>query len=116
MQHLLFVYGTLRKGESHQAFLESAEFLGSHETAPEYALYDLSGHPAVVEGHSSIQGEVYLLDDETLARIDKLEDVPVEYRREQKIDTPFGRAWIYLYQDTSQLDVLLSSGDWCQRV
>ncbi len=115
MQHLLFVYGTLRKGESNHTFLEHADFLGSYETAPEYSLYDLGGHPAVIEGHSTIQGEIYLLDDKTLAEIDKLEDVPVEYRREQ-IDTPFGKAWIYLYQDSSQLDVILSSGDWCQRV
>tara|TARA_Y100001956_G_scaffold45192_1_gene43991 strand:+ start:8185 stop:8532 length:348 start_codon:yes stop_codon:yes gene_type:complete len=115
MQHLLFVYGTLRKGESNQGFLEAAEFLGCHETPPEYALYDLGAYPAVTEGHSSITGEVYLIDDETLARVDELEDVPVEYRREQ-IETPFGRAWIYLYQDTSQLDSLLASGDWCQRV
>ena len=115
MQHLLFVYGTLRQGGSNQAFLEKSEFLGQHETLPEYALYDLGAYPAVIAGHHRIVGEVYLIDDETLARIDKLEDVPIEYRREQ-IETPFGLAWIYLYQDTSQLDVLLSSGDWCQRV
>ncbi|MDA0128899.1 gamma-glutamylcyclotransferase [Vibrio sp. MarTm2] len=115
MQHLLFVYGTLRKGQSNQSFLDSAEFLGQHETLPEYALYDLGAYPAVTAGHRSIVGEVYLIDDDTLAKIDELEDVPVEYRREQ-IDTPFGRAWIYLYQDTSQLDSLLASGDWCQRI
>jgi len=50
-----------------------------------------------------------------LAELDKLEDVPVEYRREL-IPTPFGEAWIYLYQDASQLDVMIASGDWCQRV
>ncbi len=115
MQHLLFVYGTLRKGESNQEFLIHSEFLGRHETLPQYSLYDLGTHPAVIEGHSSIQGEVYLIDDETLARIDVLEDVPVEYRRE-RIETPFGEAWFYMYQDSSQLDVLVSSGDWCQRV
>lgn len=115
MQHLLFVYGTLRKGESNQGFLSASEFLGRHETLPEYALYDLGPYPAVTQGHSSIVGEVYLIDDATLARIDQLEDVPVEYRREQ-IETPFGQAWIYLYQDTSKLDVLLSSGDWFQKV
>lgn len=115
MQHLLFVYGTLRKGESNQGFLESAQFLGRHETLPKYALYDLGAYPAVIEGHSSITGEVYLIDDDTLARVDALEEVPIEYRREQ-IETPFGLAWIYLYQDASQLDSLLASGDWCQRV
>ena len=32
---------------------------------------------------------VYLIDDHTLQALDKLEDVPVEYRRET-IETPFG--------------------------
>ncbi len=32
MQHLIFVYGTLRKGEGNHHFLNSAEFLGHHET------------------------------------------------------------------------------------
>lgn len=115
MQHLLFVYGTLRSGECNHHLLETSQLLGSHETLPEYTLYDLGAYPAVIEGHSAIQGEVYLIDDATLAEVDKLENVPVEYRREQ-IDTPFGTAWIYLYQDVSQLSEMISSGDWCQKV
>ncbi|RJX70657.1 gamma-glutamylcyclotransferase [Vibrio sinensis] len=116
MQHLVFVYGTLRKGESnHHHLSEQAQFLGHHETLPEFALYDLGAYPAVISGHHSISGEVYLIDSHNLQVLDKLEDVPVEYRREQ-IETPFGLAWIYLYQDTSQLETLISSGDWCQKI
>ncbi|GAK84724.1 UPF0131 protein YtfP [Vibrio ponticus] len=56
-----------------------------------------------------------MLDESILAKLDHLEDVPVEYRRES-IDTPFGKAWIYLYQDASELDVMILSGDWSRRV
>ncbi|WP_162063505.1 gamma-glutamylcyclotransferase [Vibrio taketomensis] len=115
MQHLVFVYGTLRQGESNHSFLSQAQFLGQHETPPEYALYDLGAYPAVVTGHQVIIGEVYLIDQGILKSLDELEDVPIEYRREL-IETPYGQAWIYLYQDASQLDVLISSGNWCQRV
>ncbi|EGU36139.1 hypothetical protein VII00023_13232 [Vibrio ichthyoenteri ATCC 700023] len=115
MQHLVFVYGTLRENESNHHFLRHGQLLGRHETLPEYALYDLGTYPAVVEGHQVIFGEVYLVDDATLQALDQLEDVPVEYRREL-IATPFGEAWIYLYQDASQLDIVIASGDWCQRV
>ncbi|MDN3608318.1 gamma-glutamylcyclotransferase family protein [Vibrio ostreicida] len=115
MQHLLFVYGTLRQGEIHHDYLAGTQCLGHFETPPHFSLYELGSYPAVVEGHSSILGEVYLIDDETLSLIDKLEDVPVEYRREQ-IETSFGIAWIYLYQDSSQLETMIASGDWCQRV
>ncbi|ACY49855.1 Gamma-glutamylcyclotransferase family protein YtfP [Vibrio alginolyticus] len=115
MQHLVFVYGTLRKGECNHHFLSSAQFLGQHETDAQFALYDLGPYPALSVGQRSIQGEVYLIDDETLSELDKLEDVPVEYRRES-IVTPFGQAWIYLYQDTEQLTEEIASGDWCQKV
>lgn len=115
MQHLVFVYGTLRQGESNHHFLEASQCLGSYETQPEFALYDLGDYPALIEGHQSIQGEVYLIDAKTLQRLDILEDVPVEYRRET-ISTPFGDAWIYLYQDSSRLNEQIESGDWCQRI
>ncbi|GAA5645720.1 MULTISPECIES: gamma-glutamylcyclotransferase family protein [Vibrio] len=115
MQHLVFVYGTLRQGQRHHDFLADSQLLGSHETLPEFALYDLGSYPALINGHQSIQGEVYLIDDATLQRLDILEDVPVEYRRET-LTTPFGEAWIYLYQGSGQLDELVDSGDWCQRV
>ncbi|MCV5331688.1 gamma-glutamylcyclotransferase, partial [Escherichia coli] len=102
MQHLIFVYGTLRKGEYNHHYLSSAQFLGLHETDAQFSLYDVGSYPALSEGQRSIQGEVYLIDDDTLVALDKLEDVPVEYCRES-IATPFGQAWIYLYQDTEQL-------------
>ncbi len=115
MQHLVFVYGTLRQGEYNHHYLSSAQFLGLHESEAQFTLYDLGPYPGVSEGQQSVQGEVYMIDDDTLAALDILEDVPVEYRRES-ISTPFGEAWIYIYQDTEQLTEEIGSGDWCQRV
>lgn len=115
MQHLVFVYGTLRRGESNHHYLTGSQLLGLFDTPPEYALYDLGPYPGLVEGHQSISGEVYLIDDETLTKLDVLEDVPVEYHRDT-IETSFGTAWIYVYQDASRLNSLIESGDWCQRV
>ncbi|MDE1330545.1 gamma-glutamylcyclotransferase family protein [Vibrio aestuarianus] len=115
MQHLVFVYGTLRQGESNHHFLQSGQMLGSFITASEYALYDLGTYPGLIKGHQSITGEVYMIDEATLKQLDILEDVPVEYRREM-IDTPFGRAWVYIYQQVGDLNSQIDSGDWCQRV
>ncbi|GAL14236.1 hypothetical protein JCM19233_5248 [Vibrio astriarenae] len=56
-----------------------------------------------------------MVDDEVLAKLDLLEDVPVEYRRETMM-TPFGLAWIYLYQQPADLNVEIASGDWFQRI
>ncbi|MCG3722230.1 gamma-glutamylcyclotransferase family protein [Vibrio cincinnatiensis] len=113
--HLVFVYGTLRQGEANHYYLEESPLLGSWVTPPEYALHDLGPYPGLSAGHQSIHGEVYQVDDSTLAKLDILEDVPVEYRRES-LDTPYGLAWIYIYQDVSRLTAVIESGDWCQRI
>ncbi|MGO1296929.1 MAG: gamma-glutamylcyclotransferase family protein [Vibrio sp.] len=113
-QHLVFVYGTLRHGEVHHEYLANSQCLGTFDTKPEYTLYDLGDYPGLVEGHKTIAGEVYVIDDATLAQLDILENVPVEYRREQ-IETSYGDAWIYLYQDAGELQREILSGDWLQR-
>ncbi|MCW8333164.1 gamma-glutamylcyclotransferase [Vibrio sp. SCSIO 43135] len=115
MQHLVFVYGTLRQGEVNSHLLANSELLGQFETGPHYALFDLGEYPAISDGEQSILGEVYRIDDTTLANLDVLEDVPNEYRR-SSLDTPFGKAWVYLYQDESKLSVPIQSGDWCYKV
>ncbi|WP_117235809.1 gamma-glutamylcyclotransferase family protein [Vibrio maerlii] len=113
--HIVFVYGTLRQGESNHHYLRESEYLGRFETTSDYALYDLGEYPGLIKGHQTVVGEVYRITAEVLNQLDILEDIPNEYRRE-KIDTPYGSAWIYLYQQSIQHDEEIVSGDWCQRV
>ncbi len=68
--------------ESNHTYLQHSQLLGQFETKPESALYDLGAYPGLVEGHQSVHGEVYPADEHTLAQLDILEDVPVEYRRD----------------------------------
>ncbi|MFV0576388.1 MAG: gamma-glutamylcyclotransferase [Vibrio sp.] len=114
MSQRVFVYGTLRRGESNHFLLENSEFLGDYMTEDRFNLFSLGPYPAAIEGNSPLIGEVYLVDDATLAKLDIVEDYPIEYDR-KLIPTSFGDAWIYLYQDKSELTKQLSSGDWCQR-
>ena len=88
--------------------------LGRFDTPEEYALFDLDAYPAMIFGKKSVAGEVYMINDEVLASLDRLEDVPVEYRREQ-IETIFGLAWVYFYQLDSSANKEILSGDWCKR-
>ncbi|MEI8631632.1 gamma-glutamylcyclotransferase [Vibrio sp. PP-XX7] len=85
-----------------------------YNTAPEYAMYHLGQYPGLTLGTQSIAGEVYAVNEATLAHLDELENIPIEYRRET-IETPFGTAWIYLYQDVTKLTNQIISGDWCHR-
>ncbi len=114
MQHLVFVYGTLRKDQSNHHFLKQCECLGRFDTPEEYALFDLGAYPAMILGNKSVAGEVYIINDEILESLDRLEYVSVEYRREQ-IETIFGLAWVYLYQLDLTANKEILSGNWCKR-
>ncbi|OOE12761.1 gamma-glutamylcyclotransferase family protein [Fictibacillus arsenicus] len=73
--HLVFVYGTLRKGEKYSYYLNEAECLGENCTI-EGQLYDTGwGYPALVCESSKIpvRGELYRVTSEQLKELDKLE-------------------------------------------
>jgi gamma-glutamylaminecyclotransferase len=84
MAVLLFVYGTLLRGEPNHPQLSDASFVRSTRTAAAYELVDLGGYPALLEdGESAISGEVYDVNAELLARIDAFEEVPDLYERKR---------------------------------
>jgi gamma-glutamylaminecyclotransferase len=78
----VFVYGTLMKGELHHASIAHARFLRTAETLPAYDLVQIDYYPAMIEGGAlAIRGELYEVDDHTLAGLDELEEVPHYYQR-----------------------------------
>jgi len=80
--HLVFVYGTLMKGELHHTSIAHARFVRAAETLPEYELVQIDYYPAMLPGGASrIVGELYEVDDQTLAHLDELEEVPHYYER-----------------------------------
>ncbi|MFO1433707.1 MAG: gamma-glutamylcyclotransferase family protein [Candidatus Competibacteraceae bacterium] len=111
--HCLFVYGTLRRGECNHPLLRAAPFLGQCRTAGRYTLFHLGGYPAAIAGgRTALVGEVYTLNKALLTRLDSLEDYRREYGRD-RIATPYGPAWIYLYRRPPALTTpIIFSGDW----
>ena len=78
----MFVYGTLMKGEPHHSSISHARFVRAAETLPAYELIQIDYYPAMLTGGTSrIMGELYEVDDETLRRLDELEEVPHYYER-----------------------------------
>jgi gamma-glutamylaminecyclotransferase len=115
VRHLLFVYGSLRPGETRHQLLADARYLGPHRTEPCYSMHHLGEYPGVVEhGHHGIVGDIYEVDTITLARVDEYEGYPHEYTR-RPIATPFGSAWIYLYRRDCAAAAIIASGDWCRK-
>ncbi len=84
-EHLLFVYGTLKRGCSNHPLLSDQTFLAPARTAPGYTLYELDGYPGLVANAADTQGvlgELWSVTPAALARLDQLEGVPENlYRR-----------------------------------
>lgn len=83
--HRIFCYGTLMKGHGNHRLLlkETTKALGKASTPSAFTMVHLGGFPGIIRGgETSIQGEVYEVDAETLARLDRLEGHPDFYRRE----------------------------------
>jgi gamma-glutamylcyclotransferase (GGCT)/AIG2-like uncharacterized protein YtfP len=112
LSYLVFVYGTLRRGEANHHLLAAAEYCGVHTTLPGYRMLHLGTYPGVVAGGSTaIEGEVYRVDGKGFAHLDRLEAYPRLYTR-KLIPTPWGRAWIYLYRGSRTSRNLIPSGRW----
>ena len=116
---LLFAYGTLLRGESNHHYLKSAKFLGAAATTARFTLYDFGDYPAIVEGGAHpIAGELYEVDEATLARVDELEEVPGYYERREVMLEDGRRAITYVLPPRlAEKDggKPLAHGDWRKR-
>lgn len=119
MPHLLFVYGTLLRGERNHHYLASARFMGEAATEPGFALYDFGAYPALSEpGEHEVAGELYEIDEDTLARVDELEEHPDYYQRRELTLCCGTRAITYVLPHRfveQEGGVLLASGSWRKR-
>lgn len=99
----LLVYGTLKRGYSNHVILGDSELLGITTITSDLYLVDLGPFPAAIPGPDmyNIIGEVYEIDDETLARCDRLEGYPYFYNR-SRVETEFGEAWIYHFSSSDK--------------
>ena len=112
---LVFVYGTLRRGEQYHGHLVRARFVATHRTAPEWHFWDLGSYPAVSPGGGvAVLGELYEVDVPTLGELDVLEGVPELYQR-SAIETPHGAALIYVMRGKPAGRSEILGGDWVGR-
>jgi len=83
--HLLFVYGTLKKGLLNSHYLKYETFLGEAKTLSKYPLID-GKFPSLIDKNGmgfQVKGELYDVADITYERLDKLESHPHFYHRKE---------------------------------
>jgi gamma-glutamylcyclotransferase (GGCT)/AIG2-like uncharacterized protein YtfP len=118
-KHLIFVYGSLRRG---CAGAMSIRFPGSKfiaEATVSGSLYDLGAYPGLLlnESSSSVTGEVYEVDDELLNKLDEFEASTNYCRRQVEISLGTDRKVGWTYEPDPEfysLRTLIPSGDWIE--
>jgi gamma-glutamylaminecyclotransferase len=105
--HLVFVYGSLQRGEHNHGLLHAAEYRGEARSERQFRLYAFRHYPALVRDENdprAIVGEVYAVDEATLRILDRLEDNGQLYQRElidvDSLERPNERlrAWVYIFR------------------
>jgi gamma-glutamylcyclotransferase (GGCT)/AIG2-like uncharacterized protein YtfP len=83
----IFVYGTLKRGYWNNDLLADAEFVGEAMTVEEFQMRDI-GFPLLIEPKSKrardrgrVKGEIFNVNERTLATLDRLEGHPHNYCR-----------------------------------
>ena len=117
-KHLVACYGSLRRGMgNHHYYLSESEYKGTFPTEPEYTLHSLSAYPGLkLNGNTSVVMEVYEVDEDTLKNLNRLEGYcPGEkstFYDRIEIDTPWGKAFTYIYVNELSKESIVESGDW----
>lgn len=117
-KYLVGVYGSLRQGMSnHQYYLSDSTYKGTFTTEPEYTLHSLSLFPGLKKnGNYSVVMEVYEVDENTLSNLNRLEGYrygePATFYDRIEINTPWGKAFTYIYVNELSKESIVESGDW----
>lgn len=112
---LVFVYGSLRRGQPNHHQLAGSPFCGEAQLSG-LALYDLGPFPMAIACHepgACLHGELYAVTTEQLGALDRFEGAPRLYER-QPHRLADGRAvWVYVGRPRQVRHVArIGSGVW----
>lgn len=115
--HRVFVYGSLMRGFGNHGLLKNQAFI-SNASVEGFDLHSLGAFPAVVysdDDHALVRGEVYEVDDEALAKLDRLEGHPHFYERHNVMawaDNLNAHLPAQLYVFQHDVNAPVPDGDW----
>lgn len=81
--YIVFVYGTLKKGFGNHRLLQDSEFIKEESFTGKFELISDGMLPYLVKRDftTTVHGELYKVNKETLKRLDRLEGHPDFYKR-----------------------------------
>jgi gamma-glutamylcyclotransferase (GGCT)/AIG2-like uncharacterized protein YtfP len=115
---LVAVYGSLRSGFHNHSLLSDSKLLGTFDTEPIYDMYSCGSFPGLVlHGSTSIKMEIYEVTEEVSKKVERLEgytkgDEMDNHYNKVMIDTPYGEAGTYIYNNSTTRLPKVDSGDW----
>jgi gamma-glutamylcyclotransferase (GGCT)/AIG2-like uncharacterized protein YtfP len=119
LKHLVFVYGTLRRGSAQAMSLRfpNSKFVADAKVSG--SLYDLGPYPGLIlnESNSLVIGEVYEVDDKTLNMLDDYEAASDYWRKQIEISLGTHKRICWTYEPNPELcslRTLITSGDWIE--
>jgi gamma-glutamylcyclotransferase (GGCT)/AIG2-like uncharacterized protein YtfP len=118
-KHLVFVYGTLRRGSGRAMSIRFPKSRFVAEAKVSGSLFDLGAYPGFLleDSNSLVVGEVYEVDDETLKELDDFESSSHYWRKQVKISlgAQSKKCWIYAPNpEAFSRRILITSGDWIE--
>jgi gamma-glutamylcyclotransferase (GGCT)/AIG2-like uncharacterized protein YtfP len=118
-KHLVFVYGTLRRGGAGAMSIRFPDSKFIAEAKVTGSLYDLGAYPGLLlnESSSPVIGEVYEVDDELLTKLDEFEASSHYLRKQVEISFGNDRKLCWIYEPDPEfysLQTLITSGDWME--
>jgi gamma-glutamylcyclotransferase (GGCT)/AIG2-like uncharacterized protein YtfP len=113
---LLFVYGTLRRGEPSHSELGPARYIRDCVTTPCYELVSLGPYPALLEaGRDAVLGELYEVPEVHIEHLDRFEDVPALYERKPILIVGAQALGYVMRRELAGAAPRIPSGDWRAR-
>jgi gamma-glutamylcyclotransferase (GGCT)/AIG2-like uncharacterized protein YtfP len=110
----VFVYGSLKQGFHNHRLLALAKKVGDTEIMG-YKMVNLGQFPGIIsdiESKTPIKGEVYEVNAEQMATLDRLEGHPHFYMR-FPVTTDLGTAWVYTLSEKDWGNKpIVESGEW----
>lgn len=111
---LLFVYGTLLRGEDNAPRIAHLPFVGDDSTQAAFTLVNLGPYPGLVKGGgTAVKGELYDIQKEHLPALDEFEEHPHLYRRDTLLLASGRRAVTYfLNEQHARGAFVIPHGNW----